>query len=614
MTDRVPPPVSTSIPIPDWEPPWPYRGSPGYVRVTSTMTRERGCREQTARKARPDLFPAQDAPREPAAPGSFPLGLVRDTVLNLLGSGAGAGSDPDLPTADLLRSAVQQAAADSWQEWSAESLPAVEAGVVGYLEVLESLRASGELPETLVFSDIAYVQDPEADRVEFWAWAVHHISRDGALREVHLLRWRDAASVPLAPAEVALVAQVAGGGFIAEHGKWYQRFVPLRSVASPPDPERVRVRVVGVLDASADVRFDGSPQDARVAFDQRVPSALGALSGGSTFASGACADCSVRYVCAGIPTFPGFLGVAGFSARTRALSPATLWTHGACPRQLYLSRDLGLPRERREASDALRRGVQVHEWLRLAHDRGVPCGEADLPEAAESGLHRELGWTDDEYAVNRPYLRQHVQVCPLAGGEVTDIRAEVHITAWDTDANLVFTTRPDTAYLDRDGAWVLRETKTLSPRGIPRDPSVLLGRYPQVAAAVCLLADGYRPDEQPADHPGRVELELLGPEAAELVTFDAADPLTVLVARTSLAERVDSWLFDTVHPIGERPPCQTCEVARWCGRQPEGALAVAVEGLTVPGVPVDTDWHAAAPDAVLRDLLGTADEEEEFPF
>lgn len=603
-----------TVAVPAWEPPWPYRGSPGYVRVTSTMAREAGCREQTARKARPDLFPAQESPREPVAPGSFPLGLVLDTLLTLLGIGGLPSADTELPTADLLRSAVQRAATDSWQEWSPDALPAVEAGVVGYLEVLESLRAGGELPETLVFRDLAYVQDPDADRVEFWAWGIAHISRDGTLREIHLLRWRDAPAVRLGEAELALVAQVAGGGFIAEHGKWYQRFVPVRSIATPPDPERVRVRVIGVLDASSDVRFDGTPQEARTAFDQRVPGALGALGGGSTFASGACADCSVRFVCAGIPSFPGLLGVAGFSARTQALSPATLWTHGACPRQLHLSRDLGLPRERRDASDALRRGVQVHEWLRRAHDRGLACSEADLPAPSAGGLHRELGWTDDEYAVNRPYLHQHLHVCPLRSGDVTDIRAEVHITAWDTDANLVFTTRPDTAYLDRDGAWVLRETKTLSPRGIPRDPTVLLRRYPQVAAAVCLLADGYRPDDQPAEHPGRVELELLGPEAAELITFDAADPLTVLVARTSLAERVDSWLFDTEHPIGERPPCQTCEVARWCGRQPEGALAAAAEGLSVPAGPVDIDWHAAASDAVLRDLLGTVDEEEEFPF
>lgn len=603
-----------TIAIPPWEPPWPFRGSPGFVRVTSTMARDGGCREQKARKARPDLFPAQEPPREPAAPGSFPLGLVRDAVLILLGASRPPDAADDASVTERILAAVRQAAADSWQEWSEDSLPAVEAGVVGYLEVLESLRAGGDLPETLVFDDLAYAQDPQDDRVEFWAWAVHHISRDGSLREVHLLRWREAGAVPLGEPEVALVAQVAAAGYLAEHRKWHQPFVPVRSVTPPPDPQQVRVRVIGVLDASSDLRYAGDPREARAEFDRLVPGAISGIGGGSTSATGACADCSIRYVCAGIPAFPGFLGVAGFSARTRAISPAALWTHGACPRQLHLSRDLGLPRERRDGSDALRRGVQVHEWLRRAHDRGIACTELDLPEGSAAGLHQELGWTDEEYAVNRPYLRQHLGVCPLAAGDIADIRSEVHITAWDTDANVVFTTRPDTAYLDRDGAWVLRETKTISPRGIPRDPTTLLGRYPQVAAAVCLLADGYRPDAQPGDHPGRVELELLGPDAAELVTFDAADPLTVLVARTSLAERVDAWLFDTEHPIGERPPCQTCEVARWCGRQPEGTLAAAADGLIVPSSPVDVEWHAAAPDAVLRDLLGTVDDEEEFPF
>ncbi len=598
-----------SIAIPDWEPPWPVRARAGYVRVTSTMMRGRGCPEQIARKARPDLYPADDAPREPAPEGSFPLGLVRDAVLVLFTSLVNARTpDGEVP----VRQAVDLAVEQSWQEWSPDVVPAVEAGVVGYLEVLASLRAAGDLPPTRVVSDVVAVQDPDTDRVEFWAWAVHHIGLDGALREVHLLRWRGVESAGLTAAETALIAHVAGSGFIADHAKWYQRFVPVSGLTQPPAAREVRVRLIGVLDGTVGECFTGTPEEAAAAFEHTVPGAVDVLAGGRTRPTRACAGCNVRHVCPGLAAYPGLLGVAGFAPTTRSVSPSDLWTHSACPRQLHLARDLGLPRERGEPTEALRRGTQVHAWLAAAHERGQACSDVDLPENPDHApdLLRTLGWTPQEYTVNRAYLRQHLPHCPLRDDGVRII-SEVEITAWDDDANIVLSTRPDSAYLGSAGAWVIRETKTLSPRGLPDDRTALLHRYPQIAAAVCLLADGYRPDAQPLEAAGRVELELLGSESAEVVPFDASDPLTVLVARTALAERVDAWLFDTEHPIGERPPCATCDVARWCGRQPEQVLTLTVADLLGADVSVE---EAHVQDAVLRDLVGIPDDEEEFPF
>ena len=598
-----------TVPVPAWDPPWEAKGAPGFVRVTSVMTRDQGCPEQVARKARPDLYPVARAPREPSGLGSFPLGLVRDAALLLLTTPAEAG-----PAAVRIHDAVAKAAAQSRDDWPDESVAAAEAGVLGYLEVLESLRAAGELPESVVVADVVAVQDPEGERTEFWGWAVHHVSRDGSVREVHLLRWRRAGDVPLGPAEPAFLAHVAGSGFVADTSSgWWKPFRPTRSMAQPPAADTVRVRVIGVLDGSSDVRFTGSPQEAEQAFLAQVPGTLGRLAGGATRAGRGCGTCNVRHVCEGVPQYPGLLGIAGFSTRLRALSPSDLWTHAACPRQLHLLRDLGLPRERQEPSDALRRGTAVHDWLRLAHERGEPCREADLDANGGAALHEVLGWSSDDLAARAPYLRQHLALCPWSDADVTRMVSEVDITAWDTDANVLFSTRPDAAYLAADGRWVLREIKTLSPRNLPDDPNDLLVRYPQVAAAVCLLADGYRPDAQPTPGPGRVELELLGPEAGRVLVFDAADPVTVLVARTALAGRVDAWLFDDEHPIGVRPPCATCEVARWCDRRPADVLDMAAEGLTVPQA-TGPDWDVQAPDVVLRDLMGVASDEEEFPF
>lgn len=594
--------------IPDWEPPWPVKGPARFVRVTSRMTRGRGCAEQTARKARPDQYPAQRAPKVPYGPASFPLGLVRDAALALFSAPPNEQS-----AAERIRTAVIDVASTARDEWAPESVVAAEAGLVGYLEVLESLRASGDLPDTMAFSDMALVHESDDERVELWAWAVHHVSRDGSLREVHLLRWQRAQDVPLDPVEVAFIAHVGAAGAIVDSGSgWWSPFQPSRAVTQPPPATTVRVRVIGVLDASSDLRFNGTPQEAADRFDESVPGALGALAGGAFRPSRDCASCNVRYVCPGVPTYPGLLGVTGYSPYIRALSPSDLWTHRACPRQLHLTKDLGLPRERHAPSDALLRGTAVHEWLNLAHERGVPCTQADLDPT--SGLHRTLEWNDDQIATNLPYLHQHLRQCPLSDEGVERILGEVDITAFDSDANVIFSTRPDCAYLAADGRWVLRETKTLRPRNLPDDPNELLDRYPQVAAAICLLADGYRPDTQPQEGPGRVELELLGPDASRVLTFDAADPRTVLAARTALADRVDRWLFDGEHPIGEKPPCATCEVVRWCGQQPDGALEAATVGLELPAPVAEGDWDVHAPDIVLRDLMGVASPDEEFPF
>ncbi len=598
-----------SIPIPPWTPPWPTSSTAGFVRISNTHLRPGGCAEQVARKARPDVFPDARAPWEPKGVGSFPLGLARDALVLLLG---GAATLPEDPSA-RIRAAIDRAAQDSWDEWAPESRPPVEQAIVGYLEVLESLRAEGALPESLVFADLAVAQDPDADRVEFWAWALLHLSRDGTVREAHLLRWRSAANVSLGEAEVALIAHVAGSGSVVDHDKWWRPFEPRKGLTQPPTPATVRVRVIGMLDRSSDVRFDGTPAEAEDLFARLVPSSLELLGGGSTRPSGSCAGCGIRHVCSGIDRMPGLLGVTGYSPRTRSISPSALWTHRACPRQLHLSRDLGLPRTPGAAGPSLIRGTQVHAWLAAAHARGVACSGSDLPEGHEqSAVHTGLAWSADDYAVNRPYLLQHLGCCPFDEAGAAEVDSEVSVTAWDTDANVVFTTRPDAAYRDSEGRWVLRETKTLSPKGLPDDRTVLLERYAQAAAAICLLADGWTPDGADA-LPGLVELELLGPEQGEVIRYDAGDPLTVLVARTSLADRVDTWLFDTTHPIGDRPPCRTCEVFEWCEISPYSPLEEVTADLLPDVHDVDQAWAGTASDEVLR-VLGRPDADEEFPF
>ena len=83
-------PVPVHLTIPEWTPPWPA-SAPTYVRLTPTHLRPRGCAEQVARKARPDVFTDERSPWEPTGVGSFPLSLVRDALLLLLDSGVRLG-------------------------------------------------------------------------------------------------------------------------------------------------------------------------------------------------------------------------------------------------------------------------------------------------------------------------------------------------------------------------------------------------------------------------------------------------------------------------------------------------------------------------------------------
>jgi hypothetical protein len=285
-----------------------------------------------------------------------------------------------------------------------------------------------------------------------------------------------------------------------------------------------------------------------------------------------------------------------------------------------------MPAQSSPPTGPLRRGQQVHEWLAAAHERGVACRAEDLPlPSAEmvgpgavqaAGIATDLGWGYDEYVTNRQFLVRHIDHCPWHREGVVSLTHEVPVTAWDTDANVVISTRSDLAYVTDGAEVVVRETKTVSPRFVAPDAPALLDQFPQVALGVCLMADGHPAFDSVPPGPRTVELEVLGAAGHRLARFDATDPTTVLAARTALADRVDRWLHDTTHLPGTRPPCQTCPVARFCSDyQPQGGLEVPADlllGLVEPGAegwgPVNADEVSALVDL---DLTAPVDD---IPF
>jgi len=281
-------------------------------------------------------------------------------------------------------------------------------------------------------------------------------------------------------------------------------------------------------------------------------------------------------VCDALPSSPGLLGLPITARTPRVLSPSALRVYQLCPTRYLLTRDIGLPREPVGDSPAQQRGLLVHAWLEAAHRRGpdVRCTPEGLPDPDDVGTELLAAMAAEEYRLIRPYLLRHLDHCLLgAEREIRAVIPEATVAVHDPDADVLAVTRPDLVAQSPAGP-VWRETKTheLLPAC---DRLELLAAYPQLALAVCVLADrALQVDDHagqqvasPADGPGWVELELLTPERGRLERFDAGDERDVPAARTAIAESAHAWHHDDVFrprpahsaatarsPAGVRPP------------------------------------------------------------
>ena len=545
-----------------WLPPWPVKKPASFERVSASGLDLRKCSEQIAKKARPEVWPDVDVPRVESQRGSFALGLARDAIVRLLTEPQ--SSDVDL--AERVRETVEGLARSSKDNWSDLSREVVARMVEGYLTVRARMMDHGQLgPSHVVPEIVAVNQEP---RLEYYAWGIWHIADDGRVREFHAIRNEKADQVRMTEASVALIAYSLAHGRVMQSkpiSQWGIPFLP-RQAQPFEDPMDVRVRVIGVLDESESLRFIGTIDEATRLLDKHGEAEFGRLGGGSYRPSRTCANCSLRSYCQGLPHRPGLLGVVGYSKATRSITPSDISAYRQCPKRVWLERDLGLPGIH-ETSDAQRRGQQIHAWLDKAHSRGIACTPSDLidptevdldsPLAIEHGLAYELDWTSADYVENYPFLAAHLDSCPISKS-VASAYSEESVTVWDTDANVVASTRVDHMRQMDDGTVIYRETKTMN-----RDPEFsntlyALHIFPQVSLSLCLLADD--PDITDAN----AELEILTDGGASLFTFDATDPNVVLEARRNLAETIDMWLHDELHWTSQQPPCSWCPMRHIC--------------------------------------------------
>ena len=549
----------SQVEIPPWTPPWRVVVRDRLIRVSAAHVRgeERWeCPTQIAVKARPTLQVDRDPSVRPTYPPfhSFALGLARDAAYAVMSS----GTDPEV--------ALDQVCATSNGDVADAARTVAREALQGYLIAVARLRDTRELPAETVVREFFAVDEIDV-RVEWSAWGLMHVSRDGADREFHVLTWEQAGARRRDPAYLAVYARVAADALMKQEGSlWRERWPAATSQPGPA--QRVRVREIGMLDASDALLLDVTADEARVRFPEHVSERVQVLGGGAFNPGSRCASCAVRYECPGVARMPGVLGVAGPALWTRALSPGDLTTARTCTWQVHLERELSLPRARRETTEAMVRGTHLHAWLEHAHARLVACTLDDLPLPSEGlgEVAELLGWDETTYSALRPYLLQHISACPLHREDVVAAYPEQSLTAWDTDVDVVMSTRTDLVVETADG-YLVRETKSVGAHHeMPQTAAEVFERYPQVAVALCLLADGLDPvtgSVSSAVRPARVEVEILRPDGHEVRGFDTSDAEAVLIARATIAEAVDTILYLPAEPrVGRH--CSWCPVSRWC--------------------------------------------------
>lgn len=410
------------------------------------------------------------------------------------------------------------------------------------------------------------------------AWALHRDSKDRDIREVRRLRYgsaRGRSEGDLAWASVAAKITVDGRREVANE--------------PDPDPQRVIVVEVGLLDGSETVVFDGSADMAREAYTTNAKSRIGNLLSASAYRPGwNCGRCKWLRVCPALVAAPGVLGVPERSAWTRSVSATELDRYARCATAYHLM-DENIPRQWDESS-AQRRGRAVHRWLAAAHSRpGEPaCSHADLPSPG-GGVPAVDVLDATDYELAWPYLRQHVAHCALSSHDMDGLVTEGAVRLYDEHADVVVAATPDLAYVSGDGP-VWREVK--STDSVPADEAEVIERFTSTALDIVMVAA--LAEAQSGTPAGRVEVEVLGPDSAAVFVFDVAREDVIADARRRIAALAYEWNTDTTFEPTPTRGCQWCAVRRWCDHREGSDRAPA----GAPDVEIDT---ASAKD-------------EEFPF
>src|SRR2546421_6849172 len=222
-----------------------------------------------------------------------------------------------------------------------------------------------------------------------------------------------------------------------------------------------------------------------------------------------CSNCKLTGACTALIQVPSFMQVTTVGPWTLSLAASDLERYDRCPARWYMETQ-NLPRQV-EGNEAALRGTAVHQWLRAAHERGIPCSLNDLPPPGSAMPAIGTEFLDETiYALGYPYLRSHVDCCPLNDGPLDSIATERTIYGYDSIADVVVATKAD-AIWRRPGAVVIREIKT-TQNEINSDADGMLDRHIAIPWDLVVLARGMAQHFGAAV--GEVQLEVLTPRTA----------------------------------------------------------------------------------------------------
>ncbi len=380
------------------------------------------------------------------------------------------------------------------------------------------------------------------------AWALLYETRDGR-REIRRLR--------LSTAD----ASVTSWAYIAAHvAGEYASQVPV---------QRIWVTEVGLVDGIEQHLLTGvTRDDAQRLYEEHARAdVFAALRGEVKLAGRSCGECKFTGACDSLARVDGLLQAREPGPWTRSVSASDLEAYERCPAQWYMEREVHLPRVE-EGNQALLRGLAVHRWIAHAHARGVPCSIADLPNPADLGrLATVAGGIIDpaDYELAYPFLRSHLETCPLRAGQVGSLTAEKTIYAYDGVADAVIATKADSYWLAGD-TLVMREIKTVQVQPEVDDDQIF-STFLAVAWDLVALEAGLS-RHHGADH-GEVQLEVLSPDSAVVHTYTTRDAALMRMARGRVRRLARQWLSDQQWNPLPGPGCSRCSVRRWCGVRDE---------------------------------------------
>lgn len=446
--------------------------------------------------------------------------------------------------------ALATAASGSAARWSGQRQTPVHDGlrqwtshaVAMYHEAFPRNQAEpmAEVPSPWVYRHQAPTRDHRGAReyrISVWGRCLR--SADGELRELRLPVNRLNRTAP-------------GDGYVAAAA------LVLAEGAPGPPPERVRIVEFALLDGRVRPLFEGTRAEAVERYREHGAKALAALLDNQEYRPGSsCGGCAYLPVCPVLRKAPGLLGVDEPARPRRTWSVTNGRNYRVCPARDHMRR-LHLPTaDAVERGPAAERGRALHSYLAERHGHGSlrPC-TADVPA---HWVPDSFTLPEEERRLGTVLLRRHAAVCPLQRiRDRSDVRAEPRVVRYDASANVVVIAAPDLLYRDGD-SWVWRETKTTMNKY--RKPRELLQIYPQLALAVLLVARG---DLGGSHSRGRIELEVLRPDGADLEIIDPFAHAVRATAENVVASLADEWHRDDRYRASPGGGCTHCEVARWC--------------------------------------------------